>query len=247
MDREKRINDYICHECGIEFLSEKQMTETTIATAHISKCGLCGEDKSIIHMRHYNYLYKHKTMKNTANEDTVGTGNPTMTMYLGTKKLLARPMNLLAYNKYRGWKLPEDENPEEVGYLVEYTSDGKPNHTAHKGYISWSPKGAFEGAYRKNGALTYGHAITALKEGKMVQRAGWNGAGMFVFMQVPATVPAAIVPKMSSLPEEVKEALTLRGGDLQYSNQFALVKEDNTINGWVASSADTLAEDWCTL
>jgi hypothetical protein len=95
--------------------------------------------------------------------------------------------------------------------------------------------------------VNYGEAIVALKEGKMVQRIGWNGAGMFAFMQIPSEVPEVIIPKMSSLPPLVKEALVKRGGNLHYSNQFALVKQDNTINGWVASSADTLAEDWVVL
>lgn len=92
--------------------------------------------------------------------------------------------------------------------------------------------------------MSYGEAIAVLKSGKMVQRLGWNGNGMFVFMQVPSEVPEDKVPIMSSLPASVKEKLVNRGGNLRYSNQFALVKSDNSINGWVASSADTLAEDW---
>lgn len=95
--------------------------------------------------------------------------------------------------------------------------------------------------------VNFGEAIKALKVGEMAQRVGWNGTGMFVFRQVPSRVPAAIVPKMSSLPQAVKDVLVARGGDLQYSNQFALVKPDNTINGWAPSSADTLAEDWIIL
>jgi len=31
---------------------------------------------------------------------------------------------------------------------------------------------------------------------------------------------------------------------LKYRNQFALVNPDNTINGWVPSSSDALADDW---
>jgi hypothetical protein len=95
--------------------------------------------------------------------------------------------------------------------------------------------------------IDFGAAIDALRAGKMAQRIGWNGTGMFVFRQVPSKVPSAIVPKMSSLPQAVKDVLVARGGDLQYSNQFALVKEDNTINGWAPSSADALATDWTIL
>lgn len=89
-----------------------------------------------------------------------------------------------------------------------------------------------------------GYAVEALKAGKRVARRGWNGAGMFVFMQVPSEIPADIIPKMQSLPESVKAVLSERGLPIRYSNQFALVKQDNSINGWAPSSADTLADDW---
>lgn len=41
------------------------------------------------------------------------------------------------YNKYRGWTIPVDENPEDAGYLVRYSED----------YVSWSPKEVFDRAY----------------------------------------------------------------------------------------------------
>lgn len=90
-----------------------------------------------------------------------------------------------------------------------------------------------------------GYAVAALKAGKRVTRKGWNGTGMFVFMQVPATIQSEIIPKMQSLPDSVKAEFARRGDSpISYCNQFALVKQDNTINGWAPSSADTLAEDW---
>lgn len=68
--------------------------------------------------------------------------------YTGTKVVLGTPMNRLAYNQYRGWELPADENGDDEGYLVEYLDGGKANHPDHKGYISWSPKDVFERAYK---------------------------------------------------------------------------------------------------
>jgi len=53
--------------------------------------------------------------------------------------------------------------------------------------------------------MNFGQAIEALKEGKRVQRTGWNGKGLFVFMQVPSTINREIVPKMQSLPQSVKD------------------------------------------
>lgn len=71
-----------------------------------------------------------------------------MKKYIGTKQLKAKPMTLGEYNEYRGWKLPENENPNTEGYLVEYQDGGKPNDERHEGYISWSPKDVFEKAYQ---------------------------------------------------------------------------------------------------
>lgn len=84
-------------------------------------------------------------------------------------------------------------------------------------------------------------------KGKMIARQGWNGKGLFVFMQVPSKIPVEVIPRMQSLPEAVKVELTDRGQPISYMNQFALVKPDNTIHGWAPSAEDTLATDWVTL
>lgn len=98
--------------------------------------------------------------------------------------------------------------------------------------------------------MTFGEAILALQSGEMVQRKGWNGKGMFVFMQIPAIIPSHIVPNMQSLPEKVKEEFKRRFNiphaitEIHYSNQLAIVNLGNDINGWAPSVSDTLAEDW---
>ena len=60
-----------------------------------------------------------------------------MEEYIGTKIIKAEPMNLGDYNNYRGWTIPEDEDPDREGYLVKYPDD----------YVSWSPKEIFEESY----------------------------------------------------------------------------------------------------
>lgn len=67
--------------------------------------------------------------------------------YLGTKVVHAVAMTRGAYNLYRGWEVPKDENPEDNGYLVEYADGGAPNVKGHTGYVSWSPREVFERAY----------------------------------------------------------------------------------------------------
>jgi hypothetical protein len=92
---------------------------------------------------------------------------------------------------------------------------------------------------------TFGQAIDAMKQGKIVSREGWNGKGMFVFMQVPSEVPVEIIPKMTSLPQAVKDKVLERRSPLRYQNQYVIVYPDNNIFGWSASPSDYSADDWC--
>lgn len=68
-------------------------------------------------------------------------------IYTGIKEVKAFPMTREDYNTPRGWTVPEDENPNDEGYLVEYLDGGEANHPQFQGYISWSPKEVFENAY----------------------------------------------------------------------------------------------------
>ncbi len=70
-----------------------------------------------------------------------------MVAYVGTKTVMAAAMTRGEYNKHQGWQIPENEDPADPGYLVEYQDSGKPNHPDHEGYISWSPKDVFEHSY----------------------------------------------------------------------------------------------------
>jgi len=96
----------------------------------------------------------------------------------------------------------------------------------------------------ENQIRDFGYAIKNLKVGNKVARTGWLGKGMFVFKQVPANVDIQYVPNMQSLPQRVKDEFVKRGKSLNYSNQMAIVKSDNTVDSWVPSSSDIFAEDW---
>ena len=50
-------------------------------------------------------------------------------LYIGTKMINAEPMTRAAYNVFRGWELPADENGDDEGYLVIVT--GKQIGRAH--------------------------------------------------------------------------------------------------------------------
>lgn len=62
-----------------------------------------------------------------------------MKTYIGAKLIKATPMTRGDYNIHKGWAIPSNEDPTEVGYLVEYSTN----------YQSWSPKAIFEEAYRE--------------------------------------------------------------------------------------------------
>lgn len=65
--------------------------------------------------------------------------DPLNRTYVGTKALFAQPMTLGDYNTHRGWTIPENEDPNREGYLVQYPD----------GYISWSPKEVFDASYQE--------------------------------------------------------------------------------------------------
>lgn len=64
---------------------------------------------------------------------------------------------------------------------------------------------------------TFGQAIETMKGGRIVSREEWGGK-MFLFMQVPSEVPAAIIPRMTSLPDAVKDVVAARGLPLRYQD-----------------------------
>lgn len=141
-----------------------------------------------------------------------------MKTYIGTKQVAATPMTRQAYNDYRGWELPKNEDGADDGYLVEYLDGGKPNDSRHAGYISWSPKAQFDAAYRVTTGLPFGLAIEALKKGQKVARSGWNDKGRCL-----ALVAAETVPQESFI---------------------GMKTADDMFLPWIASRTDVLADDW---
>lgn len=116
-------------------------------------------------------------------------------------------------------------------YIVEYED----------GYLSWSPAEAFEKGYKQCGALNFGAAIAALKEGKRVARTGWNGKGMWL---VYVSTDDEVRPEGSPY-----YSLFLKEGGKQLSTSSVLPWIGmKTATGdfvpWLASQTDVLAEDW---
>ena len=163
--------------------------------------------------------------------------------YIGTKSVLAIPMSRDEYCEYRGWQLPENEDPNEPVYLVEYVDGGKPNDDRHAGYITMSPKEVFDNAYRQNGSLTFGDALVALKHGQKVARSGWNGKDQYVVAQGANEVESTYVWN----PHNKAHAEKL-GGWINVAAYCTLkTAQDTLAMGWTPSTGDLFANDWIIL
>ncbi len=151
------------------------------------------------------------------------------------------------YNTYRGLECPADENPNDDGFLVEYHDGGKSNHPNHAGYISWSPSDVFERAYRPIDGLPFGAAIEALKLGKKVTRAGWNGKGMYLWL-----MPAATIKSEWCREPHLKEIAEAHGGEIEALGSIRMFTVNAhgrraVLTGWLASQTDMLSDDWMIL
>lgn len=129
--------------------------------------------------------------------------------YYGTKRITA-------------WSQSVDGNP---GYAVKYED----------GYTSWSPYDVFEAAYQPVTAMSFGHALAALKAGDKVARAGWNGKGMFLFLVPGSTFNVNRAPLMGIYPE---------GTEINYHAHIDMKTADDQVVPWLASQTDMLADDW---
>lgn len=145
-----------------------------------------------------------------------------MKKYIGTKIIKAKAMTRGEYNIKRGWKIPENENPADEGFIFEYSD----------GYVSWSPKKQFEEAYRQCDNLTFGLAIEALKKGLKVARKGWNGKSQYVELAMNISYVNA------------DKAIINCEHNAIGNKALAFVGTSGVQMGWLASQADMLAEDW---
>lgn len=159
-----------------------------------------------------------------------------MQRYIGSKVISASPMTRATYNTLRNWVLSADEDGSDEGYLVEYHNGGKANVDGYRGYVSWSPTAVFESAYRTTEKMSFGKALEAMRLGYKVERKGWNGKGMFLFLVPGSTFQVNRPPLLGIYPE---------GTEINYHAHIDMRTADGTIVPWLASQTDMLADDWC--
>ena len=156
-----------------------------------------------------------------------------MKQYIGTKIIEAEPayrvttsnQNKIIASVYDPIPVGSDT---ELGYKVRYED----------GYVSWSPKEAFEKAYRPTNGMTFGLAIEAAKKGKKITRRGWNGKGMWVVYRTgyPDGIPCN---------KNTADAVGIPEGTLFKVRPYLQMKcVDDSFQMWLASQSDILAEDW---
>lgn len=79
--------------------------------------------------------------------------------------------------------------------------------------------------------MNFGQALEAMKQGQLLQRAGWNGKGMHIYLEDRWRFPV--------------RAGVYAGTERKYDPVICMYTAQGTHQpGWLASQADMLAEDW---
>jgi hypothetical protein len=83
--------------------------------------------------------------------------------------------------------------------------------------------------------MTFSDALTCIKAGHKVQREGWNGKGMFVFLVRGSTFTVNRPPLLGIYPE---------GTQVKYHAHVDMRTAHGDIVPWLCSQTDLLADDW---
>jgi hypothetical protein len=83
--------------------------------------------------------------------------------------------------------------------------------------------------------MNFGQALELLETGHKVQRRGWNGKGMFIFLVQGSTFEVNRAPLLGIYPA---------GTVIKYSPHLDMKTADDKVVPWLASQTDILAKDW---
>ena len=86
-----------------------------------------------------------------------------------------------------------------------------------------------------NNNMDFGQALRLLKDGCKIARIGWNGKGMFLFLEEGSVFKVNRPPLLGIYPE---------GTEINYCPHIDMKTADNKVVPWLASQTDVLAEDW---
>ena len=96
--------------------------------------------------------------------------------------------------------------------------------------------------------MKFSEVLESLRNGERLTNATLSINAGFICRQVPQAVDKAIIPKMSSLPEGVKEFLK-DCGDIRFHDQVLLMEWSPMQEAYIATSYiptwyDIFREDW---
>lgn len=83
--------------------------------------------------------------------------------------------------------------------------------------------------------MNFSDALNAIKDGKLMQREGWNGKGMFVFLVPGSKFKVSRPPLLGIYPV---------GEEINYHSHVDMRTADGKIVPWLCSQTDMLADDW---
>ena len=153
---------------------------------------------------------------------------------------------LLANDRYRAEQKRTDKY---AGEFVPCTAPKDPDHVltgdeivrlAETGSLCDCQYFEIDGTehpIEKGDEFDFGTAIHLMKLGNRVQRAGWNGKGMFVYYVPAASYPADRNSKSTMAGEFADDMVP-------YREYLALKTAQNDVSTWAPSVSDALAEDW---
>lgn len=109
--------------------------------------------------------------------------------------------------------------------------------------------------YKNQKTMNFGKALKALKKGKSVARSGWNGKGMYIYLNKGSfdgellgfTPGEKVNSKHGSSIDGIKLGLFENGAKetvTRLPNINMKSATGSTVTGWLASQTDLLAEDW---
>jgi len=86
-----------------------------------------------------------------------------------------------------------------------------------------------------NPSLSFSEALDLIKSGKLLQREGWNGKGMFVFLVQGSRFQVNRAPLNAIFPG---------GTTIDYNAHIDMRTAQGRIVPWLASQDDLLSDDW---
>jgi len=92
--------------------------------------------------------------------------------------------------------------------------------------------------------MDFGDAIRAMKDGKKVARAGWNGKGMWVAYTPGGTFPKEFAKDGHAAKHRADEIVAGEGWVVLLPHIDMRAADGSMVIGWLASQTDMLAEDW---